>query len=506
MVLHAPIGLLIGLAAIELIGVARRKPVPADIRLGLIWLVALTAIASIISGLLLNRGGGYPERAVWLHQWMGIGSGVVMVLAAAAAQARRTAIYGLLLGVAMVLLIPVGHLGAGMTHGEDFLFEPFRAPRRVTSISPVAPVVPTPAADPGPPQTTYARAIAPLMELHCVSCHGATKHKGGLSLHTPEAIAAGGDLGPSIEPGDPDASELIRRLKLPLDDEEHMPPRSKDQMRPEEVALLEAWIRAGARFDSTDELGASPGVAEPLPAVAASPAPAQADIDVLRGKLVHVEPLARESPLVIVDAAAAASSFGDDEVAQLLGPLVENIADLSLARSTITDRSMALITTMPHLRRLNIAGTAVGDEGLKLLARHQRMEELVLTQTAVTDAGLASVADLPSLRRLYIWGSKVTPEGVDHLRHSRGELGVDAGQFVGSEVIAVEPDVVLTAVDAAPAAAASLKPVNTLCPVSEKPVDPEFAIVRGGQVIGFCCRHCLGKFLEEPAKYTVKTP
>ena len=43
--------------------------------------------------------------------------------------------------------------------------------------------------------------------------------------------------------------------------------------------------------------------------------------------------------------------------------------------------------------------------------------------------------------------------------------------------------------------------VQTVCPVSGKPVDPEVSVEHAGRRVFFCCGGCEGKFTAEPAKY-----
>ena len=59
----------------------------------------------------------------------------------------------------------------------------------------------------------------------------------------------GGQSGPVIVPGQAAQSELLRRVRLPLDDQDHMPPEGKPQPAPEDLALLEWWVEAGAPGD-----------------------------------------------------------------------------------------------------------------------------------------------------------------------------------------------------------------------------------------------------------------
>lgn len=118
---------------------------------------------------------------------------------------------------------------------------------------------PTPSASPPPapvsegptqplPATVRweADVVMPLLASRCGSCHGGAKPEGGLSFDDRAATFRGGDSGPAIVPGAPEKSSLLQRVKLPESDEEHMPPSSFTQLTAGEVALLEAWIRAGA--------------------------------------------------------------------------------------------------------------------------------------------------------------------------------------------------------------------------------------------------------------------
>src|SRR5262249_48082649 len=93
---------------------------------------------------------------------------------------------------------------------------------------------------------SYASTFAAFFEARCTSCHGASKHKGGLRLDSYAALLEGGADGPALVPGDPAASLLLQRVKLPLEDEEHMPPDGRPQPTAEELAALEAWIAAKA--------------------------------------------------------------------------------------------------------------------------------------------------------------------------------------------------------------------------------------------------------------------
>ncbi|MGJ8694937.1 MAG: PSD1 and planctomycete cytochrome C domain-containing protein [Verrucomicrobiaceae bacterium] len=92
--------------------------------------------------------------------------------------------------------------------------------------------------------------VQPILETSCVECHNSDKAKGELQLQSREGLITGGDLGTSIDFDKPDQSELIRRVMLPHDDDEFMPPSSKKKARPplsaKEVETLKGWIAAKA--------------------------------------------------------------------------------------------------------------------------------------------------------------------------------------------------------------------------------------------------------------------
>ncbi|WP_414664511.1 DUF1553 domain-containing protein [Horticoccus sp. 23ND18S-11] len=92
----------------------------------------------------------------------------------------------------------------------------------------------------------FHTSVLPVLRGECFRCHG-EKQKGGLKLDTREAILKGGESGkPAVVPGDPAASEVIARVRH-HDEEDRMPPKG-DALKAEQIAALETWIKAGARW------------------------------------------------------------------------------------------------------------------------------------------------------------------------------------------------------------------------------------------------------------------
>ncbi len=91
----------------------------------------------------------------------------------------------------------------------------------------------------------FERKIRPVLAEHCYRCHSVAegKSRGALTLDTREGTLKGGDLGPSVVPGDPEKSLLIKAVRW--DDEDlQMPPKTK--LSSAQIADLEAWVKMGA--------------------------------------------------------------------------------------------------------------------------------------------------------------------------------------------------------------------------------------------------------------------
>src|SRR5215207_5014196 len=89
----------------------------------------------------------------------------------------------------------------------------------------------------------FEKQVRPLLLQHCLSCHGPDKQKAGLRLDSKAGWQTGGDSGPAIQPGKPDASLLIKAIHG-KDGLVQMPP--KGQLTDREIAILTKWVQDGA--------------------------------------------------------------------------------------------------------------------------------------------------------------------------------------------------------------------------------------------------------------------
>jgi WD40 repeat protein len=99
------------------------------------------------------------------------------------------------------------------------------------------------AAPPAPPD--FNNHVAPLFKKYCVGCHNAADKEGQLVLENYPGALAGGEHGAVIVPGKADESRLI--LVLTGKAKPAMPPEDNEKPTDAEIAVLAAWINAGAK-------------------------------------------------------------------------------------------------------------------------------------------------------------------------------------------------------------------------------------------------------------------
>jgi hypothetical protein len=124
---------------------------------------------------------------------------------------------------------------------------------------------------------SYDRDIRPILVAHCCRCHGPSRARAGLRLDTPLGIRKGSDGGAILVPGDPSNSKLFAVVSG-TEEVDRMPPSGKP-LTASEVALLRAWINAGApapadgivQAPPIDHWAFRPPRRPPVPAVANAP-------------------------------------------------------------------------------------------------------------------------------------------------------------------------------------------------------------------------------------------
>jgi len=454
-VVHLPIGLILGALLLQLLATrpayaAVRPAVPVVLLAG-----AFSGVLSCCTGWILSTSGEYDATLVGWHQWMAIGLTFFCFYVWSRARERGFDRMQTILSIVLLLLVVVtGHLGGSLTHGSDYLSLGPSGGMVAEVDSPIPDVQKA---------RVYAEIVRPVLRDNCYGCHGKTRQKGGLRLDDSAGLLRGGKDGIVLLPGRGAASEMMKRLLLPVGDEHHMPPREKRPLSSREIMLLHWWIDQGANFSRrVAELGQPDSVRGALlsvqgargraggggvgggvlgaavsSAVAAGDVPAEevdaADekaLEALRAKGVTVMAVARGSHWLEADfaVAAGAGSLGP-EVLRLLLPLKKQLISLRLDHARVGDSAMAVIGQCDSLRSLDLAGTRVGDAGLGSLKGLRELRVLNLVGTDVTAVGVEGLKGLTKLRTIYLYRTRLKGGDWVRLKKALPKVGIDTGGY-----------------------------------------------------------------------------
>lgn len=422
LVVHLPIGILCLAAISEWLAV---KPRWQHLRPAIVFMWGIGVISAMIaciSGYLLAENGAYEQGALSWHQWTAI-SFAIYSLSVFILRKRKEFRYGRMVAVLTFIWMGLaGHFGGSLTHGTEFLLAPFEVK---------AEAKPRTALTDLDNALVYEDIIAPILRSKCTSCHGKSKQKGKLALHTPQSIRKGGKSGSDVLALVRSANNtILHRINLPLQEEEHMPPKDKAQLSVAEKQLVEWWLKENAPFDKkvknlspTDTLLSqlhywnenidAQNATAPVKNIAAQ----LPEVDLpkldpeiwkeVQEKGILVLPVGKESPFVEVNFINVAT-FSDSLFASLT-PLKKHIFRLKLSGQEIDDRHLPLIGQMSHLTRLYLDHTNISDEGLIALKDLKHLELLNLVGTGISEKGLVHLKHLPKLEHIYGFLTNFSP-------------------------------------------------------------------------------------------------
>jgi uncharacterized membrane protein/mono/diheme cytochrome c family protein len=440
LLVHLPIGFLLAALLLQWLSVKEKYTSlqPAIPHLFL-W-GAIAATISCITGYLLSISDDYDHGLIGWHQWMGISVALISWLAWWKQKKSRFPVNKTVLSVLLLVLIMItGHLGGSLTHGSDYLTKPLAAVFKKDSLSSVA-IKPLPDVQEA---MVYQDIIRPILETKCYSCHGANKQKGKLRMDDELLLMKGGKDGKIIEAGNADKSEIIKRLLLPVDNEDHMPPKEKPQPSGSQVALLHWWISNGADFtkkakdlDQPDNIRpvllALQNAPEVKNAVTAIPSRSvgKADdkiIEQLQHKGIVVLPVAQNSNYLMAN--FISDTMIDKEELQGLLSLKEQLIWLKIGYTNLSDNDMTTIAQLHNLTRLSAEHTAISDKGINELKSLQNLQYLNLVGTKVTAQGVLQLKEIRTLLSLFLYQTHVSKVDWPALQNAFPKTKTDSGGY-----------------------------------------------------------------------------
>jgi uncharacterized membrane protein/mono/diheme cytochrome c family protein len=438
LLVHLPIGfLLIGLL-LQWLSSKEKYHISQEVIKVVILSGMIAAILSCITGYLLSLNGDYDEDLVGWHMWMGISVASISFLLYAKIISGRFDIWYKILSVALLLVILVtGHLGGSLTHGSDYLTAPL-------SDSTDSVVIPKKKIANIQEANVYADVIQPMLQTRCYSCHGEKKQKNNLRLDSPEWILKGGKHGAIIN-ANPEESKLIKRLLLPREDDDHMPPKQKPQLNEKEIALIHWWIDEGTDFNKKVKDLKQPEIIKPyLLALQSDHAEEKKAIAIIPADPVEkadektLQPLIDKGAIIIPVAqnsnylmANFVSAFNiTDKDIKLLLPVKKQLAWLKLNDTFISDSALSVIGQCTNLTLLQLNNTKITDKGLGLIKNLDKLQSLSLVGTKVTAKGIIQLQIIKGLQSIYLYQTGVNKNDWPALKKAFPKTEIDSGGYV----------------------------------------------------------------------------
>jgi len=454
-ILHLPIGMLAWVLLLETGNLFSRKPGRPSSRMPMMFTALSAVIAALLGFVLYFSTPDYDAELVERHLYGGLFFACAAVATFAfktwvdALGGRGAALYRiLLLGCGGVMAF-TSHDGASLTHGKGYLTDHAPDPLRKVLGMPVKKAKQSAIAiKDESEQIVYTDLIVPILEQKCYSCHNEEKRKGRFRMDEYELLLAGGKEGDGIVPGNSAQSNVVVRIELPKDDEEHMPPEGKKGLDDHEIALLKWWIDSGASKDAkmadlpvTDEVKAA--IAQMIPPHVIEQQKAAADKaskdeaarrDSLKAELARLQaeyPAAinfesQDSARLAFTAVGMRKSFGDADLAKL-EPVIPALVSLDLSATSVTDSGLRLLANAVELRSLRLSETDVTNAALDFLAELPNLESLNLHSTGIGNEAVAKLAAMTQLRKLYLWRTGVDEDGMRKLAESLPECEIVTG-------------------------------------------------------------------------------
>jgi Leucine Rich repeat len=105
-----------------------------------------------------------------------------------------------------------------------------------------------------------------------------------------------------------------------------------------------------------------------------------------------------------------------------------DVEDVDLAGTKVGDRGIRHLRGHSQLRKLNLFESQVGDEGWAILKDIRTLKHVAAGRTKITDAGLVHAGVLTQLEYLGLRGNRVTDSGLVHLRGLTNLEGIYLGE------------------------------------------------------------------------------
>ncbi|OIQ38027.1 MAG: hypothetical protein BM563_07080 [Bacteroidetes bacterium MedPE-SWsnd-G1] len=423
LILHLPIGALLITFYLDIVGRLKKQYQHKAVHYSL-GFSAVFAVLTCLLGYFLSLEGGYDESVLDFHFYLGFAAAVMIIVLffmSKSTQKNTRLLFFPFFVLTIACLSAAGHYGSVLTHGENFITEYAYAPEEEPLILEVDSL------------KIFENVVYKILDDKCIQCHNSTKKKGDLSLLTKETILKGGESGIVLHPNDPFESLIYSSALLPITDDTHMPPEGKPQLTKDELWVLKYWIRNNADFQA--KIHSLP-INDTLKRIATKflvlekkkiPFASDSDISKVQESGFSVTSIVPNKPELTVKFLEKNATKANLKKLNNIG---EQIVELDLNNSGISDNMLENLERFSNLKRLRLDNTDITDKTLSAITNLEDLEFLNLYNTKITLNGLKDLLENNPIPKIYTWSSEIASSDVSNME-KEFNVSISNGVFDG---------------------------------------------------------------------------
>jgi uncharacterized membrane protein len=435
LLVHLPIGIFVlGFCFELLFQFGYRKLVPSRKIVILTYGLGLLAgVIAAITGWLLSSSNDYGIKALNDHKQLGIATLAIMLIVIiyqvkAPAAKHRLKLAGSTL--ALLLIALTGHFGGNLTHGPSYLVEygpsflqddPDAFTDAIRKKDPDSIVI-------------YRDLIHPLIQSNCLECHSAENKKGGLKLETYKDLFREANHDVPVLAGNPDLSELFKRISLPKNHEKVMPPRGSG-ISYTDTQMIRYWIKNGADSLATfnpekmsDELialfkrdyGLDFSSRHYYEKIKVDSLDASL-LEELRTSGFKVSYLGANN--LLLDVEYTGDAIHKEQI-HALNQVSGQITFLKIRSCNLLDEMIEEIADLPHLTRADLSDNPITGKAVPFLIDRSHLEMANLNGTLFTGESVQKLLGKSGLSRIYLSNTEIRPEEIAELQKTFADVEI----------------------------------------------------------------------------------
>ncbi len=388
----------------------------------------LSAILAMATGFILLKTGYFEGLNMFLHMIMGVITTIITFLLFLAKMRDGSLFRGqnTFLKIALIAVLGIGgHMGAELTHGEEYLPLPFQTKSdSIVDFSKHDTII------------LYDHIIQPILKDKCNRCHEDGDARGKLNMTSKEGLLSDKFGDPAVKPGDLQNSEIFKRISLSPWHKKYMPPSGPD-LTYGEKRVIEWWIRSGGSFTENVKMMSPPDDIKELLfkeygidfakksfyEKAEVSALDQSVIDKIKSQGFNIGTLADNSNFVDVNVKGHSLEWTSERLQSLLEAKIQ-ITWLDLSDSDFDDSHSDILNSFPNITKLKLQNTNITDATLENIVNMNELIVLNLYGTNASDQSIDNILKINKLEKLYIWQTKISEEGIERLKQGNSALEV----------------------------------------------------------------------------------